>query len=254
MSLNRATTTMHSLTTKTRLLGLGLLLAGSHDRGAERARGDVVRGQDIFDELLDDAGWRPRRPIERAIHDELPIPSGTRSPMSSRTSLSACRQECSRKSTGGAAVHRTRTSRQRSTLPGRCPGRHPQRLVRNVANGIGTTTTAATFAPTTPSTARAWVRATNSATRCRSTGRRPDRDQLRRLPHDLREELDACDTGPGRPGREHATVLSVDISGDTITALTGGPRGSRRVGQTHRCPPASTYCPLSGMFYATCQR
>ena len=28
MSLNRATTTMHSLTTKTRLLGLGLLLAG----------------------------------------------------------------------------------------------------------------------------------------------------------------------------------------------------------------------------------
>ena len=56
-----------------------------------------------------------------------------------------------------------------------------------------------------------------------------------------------CDVGPGGQA-EHATVLTVDPSTDTITALTGGPvQGT--CGPNTSLPTSVDFCPLSGTYY-----
>ena len=56
-----------------------------------------------------------------------------------------------------------------------------------------------------------------------------------------------CDIGPGGKA-EHATVLSIDTSTNTITALTGGPvQGT--CGPNTSLPTSVAFCPLSGMYY-----
>jgi hypothetical protein len=56
-----------------------------------------------------------------------------------------------------------------------------------------------------------------------------------------------CDIGPGGQA-EHATVLTVDPSTDTITALSGGPvQGT--CGPDTSLPTSVDFCPLSGTYY-----
>ena len=56
-----------------------------------------------------------------------------------------------------------------------------------------------------------------------------------------------CDIGPGGQA-EHATVLSIDTSTNTITALTGGPvQGT--CGPDTSLPTSVDFCPLSGTYY-----
>ena len=56
-----------------------------------------------------------------------------------------------------------------------------------------------------------------------------------------------CDIGPGGKA-EHATVLSIDTSTNTITALPGGPvQGT--CGPDTSLPTSVDFCPLSGTYY-----
>jgi hypothetical protein len=56
-----------------------------------------------------------------------------------------------------------------------------------------------------------------------------------------------CDTGPGGQAEE-VTVLTIDPSTNTITALTGGPvKGT--CGPDTSLPTSVDFCPLSGMYY-----
>ena len=64
----------------------------------------------------------------------------------------------------------------------------------------------------------------------------------------FRGELPAPgDIGPGGQA-EHATVLTVDPSTDTITALTGGPVEGT-CGPDTSLPTSVDFCPLSGTYY-----
>ena len=200
MSLNRATTTMHSLTTKTRLFGLGLLLAGfmiaapthtlrrrsasSRSRPAPRrrrpARTPTYRRR---------SRWRPTR-----LGNTVGAAQG-------RHRRPACRRD--RKPTGGAEVHGQGLPGLR--LPGRCAGRNPQRVVRRRERGPDHDH-GGDLRPHHPHGRRGPVQRTLRHM-CRS--RSPASTGINTGDYlTICGKSSTCDTGPGGQA-EHATVLSI---------------------------------------------
>jgi hypothetical protein len=238
MSLNRATTTMHSLTTKTRLFGLGLLLAG----------------------------FMIAAPSAHAAPPSFGIQSFTASSSSTQAGAHADLSTSFTFNTDSLGNTLQQAKDVKVTLPPGVVG-NPQAIPKcsdldfqafacpadsqvGILNasfvtspGVGTTLTAANLAPTTLTasvgpcsglcdtvtlsvTSATGIQSGDYLTICGVTAT-------------------PCDVTAGGQA-EHVTVLSV--SGDTITALTGGPvKGT--CGPDLSLPTNVDYCPLSGMYY-----
>jgi hypothetical protein len=236
MSLNRATTTMHSLTTKTRLFGLGLLLAG----------------------------FMIAAPSAHAA--SFGIQSFSTSSSSTQAGAHANLSTSFTMNTDSLGNTVQQTKDVKVTLPPGVVG-NPQAIPKcsdldfqafncpadsqvGILNasfvtspGVGTTLTAKNLAPTTLTasvgpcnglcdtvtlnlTSVAGINSGDYLTICGVSST-------------------PCDIGPSGQA-EHVTVLS--ISGTTITALTGGPvKGT--CGPDLSLPTNVDFCPLSGMYY-----
>jgi hypothetical protein len=238
MSLNRATTTMHSLTTKTRIFGLGLLLAGfmiaapsAHaaasfgiqsfsTSSSSTQAGAHANLSTSFTFNTDSLG----NTIEQAKDVKVTLPPGV---VGNPQAIPKCSDldfqafNCPTDSQVGILNASFVTS-----------------------PGVGTTLTAANLAPTT---------LTADVTPCNELCQYVTLNVADPTGINTGDYLTICgvstgpcDTGPGGQA-EHATVIS--INGDAITALTGGPVQST-CGPDTSLPTSVAFCPLSGMYYA----
>ncbi len=236
MSLNRATTTMHSLTTKTRLFGLGLLLAGFmitapsaqaasfgvqsfSTSSSTRQAGAHADLSTSFTFNTDSLG----NTVEQAKDVKVTLPPGV---VGNPQAIPKC----------------TDLDFQAFNCP---PDSQVGILNASFVTspGVGTTLTAANLAPTT---------LTADVAPCNGLCDTVTLDVTDATGIQNGDYLTICgvsatpcDVGPGGQA-EHATVLSV--SGTTITALTGGPvKGT--CGPDLSLPTNVDFCPLSGMYY-----
>jgi hypothetical protein len=236
MSLNRATTAVHSLTTKTWLFGLGLLLAGfmiaapsAHAASfgiqsfsassSTRQAGAHADLSTSFTFNTDSLG----NTVEQAKDVKVTLPPGV---VGNPQAIPKC----------------TDLDFQAFN----CPADSQVGILNAsfvTSPGVGTTLTAANLAPTTLT---ADVAACNGL--CDTvTLNVNDATGIQSGDYLTICGVSAapCDVGPGGQA-EHATVLSV--SGTTITALTGGPvKGT--CGPDLSLPTNVDFCPLSGMYY-----
>ena len=237
MSLNRATTTMHSLTTKTRLFGLGLLLAGFM--------------------IVAPSAHAASFGIQSFSTSSSSTQAGAHANLSTSFTMNT--------DSLGNTVQQTKDVKV--TLPPGVVG-NPQAIPKctdldfqafncpadsqvGILNasfvtspGVGTTMTAANIAPTT---------LTAPAGPCNELCQYVTLDLASVAGINTGDYLTicgkstTCDTGPSGQA-EHATVISIDSSTNSIMALTGGPVPST-CGPNLSLPTNVDFCPLSGMYY-----
>ena len=237
MSLNGAMTTMHSLTTKSRLFGLGLLLAGFMIAATPSAHAATPFGIKSFS--------TSSSTTQAGAHADLStsFSMATDSLGNTAGQLKDVTVGLPPGVVGNPQAVPKCTDKDFQAFD--CPADSQVGILNAsfvVANGIQTTTTAATFGPTTLSAdvgPCSGLCDTVSFTVDDPTGINAG-DYLT-----ICGNSSTCDTGPGGQA-EHVTVLS--ISGDTINALTGGPVKST-CGPDTSLPTSVAFCPLSGMYY-----